>query len=460
MDSQIGAVTIRGNHEGDPDYELGKAAVRLLTPQSDKLARLGFVVPTLEAPVEMSVAASPESEHGLKLAIESLPATSPLQSLDLDIWGIPADPIHDEERFPISPGGLPASQPRMPFTRSPTSCKAVSVLTVKVDSHQDPGNFASASGAAPLIAGCGKLAFPATLEAGLTSTEAETPAGLDFTVAIPADLSPNGLSTSDAEEIFIALPPQLALDEGSLESASSLGSFAATVLGTEATLEGEIHFDSAESAGSYRLLLIGAGGGIDLELPAFLEYDEATDSWVLALPAMPQLPLEELEIHLTSASGPFAASVCGSFEASSELSPWSGRSPRLAVHELTIDSGPEGGPCPVPEQEPDPPSPSPAAVTPSPPPPAVALQPAPQPIVKLRRRPPSQTTDRTPTFRFSANVAGSSFECKIDGRPLRRCKSPLTLSRLSYGRHVFKVRAVSPQGVKSRFAVYGFLIRR
>jgi hypothetical protein len=90
----------------------------------------------------------------------------------------------------------------------------------------------------------------------------------------------------------------------------------------------------------------------------------------------------------------------------------------------------------------------------------VALQPAPQLIVKLRRRPPSQTTDRTPTFRFSANVAGSSFECKIDGRPLRRCKSPLTLSRLSYGGHVFKVRAVSPQGVKSRFAVYGFLIRR
>ncbi len=322
---------------------------------------------------------------------------------------------------------------------------------MKVDSHGDPGVFASATGTAPFIAGCGKLDFRPALDTGLTTTEAKTPAGLDLAVTIPDDSSPSGLSVSDARELFIALPPQLTLDEGTLASAPSLGSFAAAVLGTEPMLEGDVYFDDIESAGTYRLLLVGAGSGIDLEIPAILEYDGATDSWALELPSLPQLPFEELELHLASASGPFAASACGSFDVASGMSPWSGSPPRLAVQALSIDSGPGGGPCPVPIQEPSPPPSMPTAVAP---------QRAPQPVVKLRRRPPRQTTDRTPTFRFSANVAGAAFECKIDRRPLRRCKSPLTLPQLSYDHHIFKVRVVSPDGAKSRFAVHGFTVRR
>ena len=279
VDSQVGVITVRGNYGGDPDFELGEAAIRLLTPQSGQFARLGFLVPTLESPVEISVTVPAESDNGLELAIEGLPSAAPLRSLDLDIWGVPASEAHDELRFPIIPGGRQSSQPLIPFTRNPTSCQAGSNLRVEVDSHEDPGVFASAAGATPFIGGCGKLAFRPVLETGLTSTEAKTPAGLDLAVTIPADATPSGLSVSDAEEIFIALPPQLALDEGSLASAPSLGSFAALVLGAEAMLEGDVHFDGTESAGTYRLLLVGSGSGIDLEIPAFLEYDGATGSW-------------------------------------------------------------------------------------------------------------------------------------------------------------------------------------
>ncbi|MDQ2631864.1 MAG: hypothetical protein M3Y75_12955, partial [Actinomycetota bacterium] len=84
----------------------------------------------------------------------------------------------------------------------------------------------------------------------------------------------------------------------------------------------------------------------------------------------------------------------------------------------------------------------------------------PRPVVRLRRWPPPRTRDRTPTFGFASNVAGSTFECKLDNRPLPRCKSPLTLPRLGLGRHVFKVRTVTPGGAKSFFAIYGFLVRR
>jgi len=60
---------------------------------------------------------------------------------------------------------------------------------------------------------------------------------------------------------------------------------------------------------------------------------------------------------------------------------------------------------------------------------------------KLRSGPHGITSDPTPTFRFSANEAHARFQCKLDRRPFRFCRSPLTTPRLAPGRHVFQVRA-------------------
>jgi hypothetical protein len=68
------------------------------------------------------------------------------------------------------------------------------------------------------------------------------------------------------------------------------------------------------------------------------------------------------------------------------------------------------------------------------------------PQTMLGRRPPKRTRDRTPTFRFASDEAGSTFQCKLDGKSFRRCRSPFTPRRLPLGRHVFKVRARDPSG--------------
>lgn len=68
------------------------------------------------------------------------------------------------------------------------------------------------------------------------------------------------------------------------------------------------------------------------------------------------------------------------------------------------------------------------------------------PQTLLRHRPPQRTRDRTPTFRFSSTEAGAAFECRIDRRPFRPCRSPFTVRRLALGRHVFRVRAVDAAG--------------
>jgi hypothetical protein len=82
-----------------------------------------------------------------------------------------------------------------------------------------------------------------------------------------------------------------------------------------------------------------------------------------------------------------------------------------------------------------------------------------RPQTRIRRGPPHRTGDRTPTFRFSSSLAGSIFLCKLDGRSFRRCHSPFTLTRLSLGRHVLKVKASDPGGATdSTPATYSFKV--
>ncbi len=83
------------------------------------------------------------------------------------------------------------------------------------------------------------------------------------------------------------------------------------------------------------------------------------------------------------------------------------------------------------------------------------------PRTRLGRRPPKRSSDRTPTFRFAADEAGSTFECAIDRRPLRPCRSPSTVGPLAIGRHTFKVRARGDSGaVDPSPALYAFRVLR
>lgn len=68
------------------------------------------------------------------------------------------------------------------------------------------------------------------------------------------------------------------------------------------------------------------------------------------------------------------------------------------------------------------------------------------PQTTLRRKPPHRTHDRTPTFRFSANEPGSTFQCTVDGKRFRACRSPFTSKQLQPGPHTFKVRARDDSG--------------
>ena len=60
--------------------------------------------------------------------------------------------------------------------------------------------------------------------------------------------------------------------------------------------------------------------------------------------------------------------------------------------------------------------------------------------------PSGPTNDATPTFAFSADQAGSSFECRVDGGAWGSCSTPETAASLADGAHTFEVRATDPVG--------------
>lgn len=114
-------------------------------------------------------------------------------------------------------------------------------------------------------------------------------------------------------------------------------------------------------------------------------------------------------------------------------------------------------------------------ITQLPPPPLPQPAPAPPPVKKPRpdRKPPqtrlaahppatvySHRRWRRVAFRFASNEPGSSFLCKLDGKPYRGCASPRAYS-VKAGRHAFRVYAVDAAGNRDKTpALLRFRVRR
>src|SRR2546422_6426421 len=53
-------------------------------------------------------------------------------------------------------------------------------------------------------------------------------------------------------------------------------------------------------------------------------------------------------------------------------------------------------------------------------------------------------------FAFAGNVRRARFQCSLDGRRFRACRSPLVYRGLKAGRHRFAVRAIDRRGRADR----------
>jgi CSLREA domain-containing protein len=85
----------------------------------------------------------------------------------------------------------------------------------------------------------------------------------------------------------------------------------------------------------------------------------------------------------------------------------------------------------------------------------------PRPYTRIVGGPGGQLVEGVAMFKFISSARGSTFQCKLDRKPFKKCRSPKTYKQLKPGKYVFRVRAidkagdVDPTPAKRKFTVIG-----
>lgn len=469
--SQVGVITIHADEGDDPSRVMGVEPVYMLEPTTGGYARLGFAFPLVGAPVEIPVRLRTESDYGLDLALEELPPSPSLTSAELSLWGVPGDSSHDTSRplpgeclgrtscitLPRPPGSRP-----LPFLTNPTHCGVPLQVTLALNTYEQPDVVvASAVGSMATTTGCNKLPFGPTLQVALTSAETSSASGIDLDLRLPASEGVDILEPAAVRWLGLEFPPGSSFDPAAAAAlevctdaqfglhteepaacpaASRVGTISLEVEGFDAPLEGEAFFGTALSD-AYRILLDVSGSGERVKLEALLEPEFDGLPPLLELSDLPQIPIRDLELSIEESTGLLVTPpTCGTYLAESEIESWGSGATAISSHPLTLSSGPNGGPCPSLSTGRTRSRPTSAAPTPPP------LRPVGPPVATITTDPPQKTAKSKMKFKFVSDLPASTFECKLDKAPWRRCTSPKTVRGLAPGKHVFRVRAVDAAG--------------
>jgi hypothetical protein len=289
-----------------------------------------------------------------------------ISGADVTLWGVPADPAHDHQRYGPLAGGLfyfPPAQsqtPRVPFLTLPTSCPGTpEVISGRLDGWESIGNvvtrsFSSDFDDAPFtMTGCEKLAFDPSIDVKATSTVADAPTGLSVDLSVPQSDAPDGLATAHVKDVSLTLPEGMALSPaaaGGLQACSDaqldIGSTAvegcpeASKIGTvevetpllDESLVGSMYVASQQSGDPmsgrmFRTFIVAAGSGVRIKLEGGVTADPQTGRLTATFANNPQQPFSQLRVRMFS--GPGAALVnpasCGTKTVGVRMTSWSGK---------------------------------------------------------------------------------------------------------------------------------------
>jgi hypothetical protein len=379
-DSQVGLATIREAVEGT-EVVLGTVPVFALPSEA---ARIGFMLPVVDKPVYGVIHQHNSTDYLTSLTLDQFPQASPLASVDLTLWGVPADPAHDAARFPKGTNGcpgladtscngppVPSNAPLIPQIESPTTCPPGHLTTTaSLATYESPGQLATATSQFPRMTGCDQLSFNPSAYPVLTTTEARSPTGLDLSLDVPQELSPTIPSPSELRATEVVFEGGVLLGSGPERMDTcpevDIGRFdlsgesicpsdtrlgAATVDGPlwSSPLSGGLYF-AGEFEGGYLAYLLASALEYDIVLPLFLEEDPETGLAVIAFESLPQIPITGLTLHFSADNEALeTVNKCGSFHVKTYFEPWDeALSIQSAINEFVLNSGPGGTPCPGP----------------------------------------------------------------------------------------------------------------
>jgi hypothetical protein len=407
------SVTIDDPSDFGPEPVTLTVPVFNLVPAPGEPARFGVDVEDAQLVFDASVRTG--TDYGVTLSASDIPETMTLIGATVTLWGVPGDSRHDssrgwscvdEERYDEIMRSLPSCtaegevHPR-PLLTLPGSCAGLPKTSAAVDSWEDPGVFGSSSSTVPLpaLSGCNLLPFGPSVQVAPDDQEANTPSGftIQLRVSQETSLNPEGLAESGLRDATVALPtgmqlapvteagPQCSTGEvgytgvnattgadefTSAQPSCPQASKIATVkidtpLLASHPLEGALYLASQTAPGPFEnrpapalamyLLAEDPVSGVLVKLPTTLTQDPASGQFTLGLEDLPQLALEDVEIHFFGGEHAtfLTPAYCGLYTTNASFTPWSGDAPTTASSSFEIDDGPNGsGPagCPPPPQ--------------------------------------------------------------------------------------------------------------
>ncbi len=279
--SQVGVVRV---------YLAGKpgsgelAPVYNMVPSDGGTAEISFPVALVTQPVIVKVRT--DGDYGIVAQTRGISEYEPFEGLTLTLWGVPADPRHDAERFtplqgsagvarfpgrhPGGPNGEPLSDstPLSAYLTNPTKCGGPIDATIAADSWVSPARFNPDDGRPDLsdpnwvtastpmysagVTGCDKMRFNPSLSVVPDTTQADSPSGYAIGLHVPQSVDPNDLATPALKDAVATLPQGLAISPGAADGLQACTDNPADPPGSAgneiglASLEPTVRFSDAE----------------------------------------------------------------------------------------------------------------------------------------------------------------------------------------------------------------------
>jgi hypothetical protein len=257
-ESQVGGIYIKLNAFGGRSVA-GPVPIFELEPPPDAPARFGFNVAGVITVFDVDPDSS--TNYGLLAKFRNLSEGLAVVGSQLDLWGVPTDPVHDSDRacpgekVPTENGptcSVAPGTPQLPFLRNSTECAAAGgadpgqPITANIDSWADPGDFdqrtihthqapgysmpESEWGAPQGPQGCDEVDFEPQIEATPTTNTADSPSGLDFHLKVPQGCwqDAKAICQADLKNAEVTLPAGMSLNPA---SAAGLGSCSPAQIG-------------------------------------------------------------------------------------------------------------------------------------------------------------------------------------------------------------------------------------
>ena len=378
IDSQVGVATASGCLGATICSAVPNPTTNLVPPPTTA-GLTGFKIPIFNAPVYTYITARTGGDYGLRASVVGIERIFPVPHFIQHLWGVPADPIHDAQRFakpcvlicemrpPTT--GYPSNSPLVPFLSNPTTCGEKDLVSTIDITAYDHGTT-HAEYPWPATTGCSQLDFNPSLAANPTTTSADAPSGIDVDLTVPQTLDPGTPSPSAIRGTTVKLPPGFTINPNAAVGKTSC-SDAQAKFGTElqaecpeiakvGTLEihsavlpgvlpGAVYLGQPLPGNRYRLFLVADGFGLHVKLPGSVFPDPATGQITVSFQDLPQTPFERFNMHFFGSERGILATPekCGTYAVESNFEPWNNAlSDQDSTQFFTINGGPNGTPCP------------------------------------------------------------------------------------------------------------------